>query len=357
MVVRARNFTCSRNLGSLGPYNGLDPVFIKFWGPHENGDPPSAFSPGEMGITPPPSANGSPPIYSRPRSSSARAALLRSADFDLVHMSMSLTAVRKRAVQQSNEALFNKAIAQMDTQLGLLICLLSLALLCNLKVYGQLDVIISPRENYNSALDPDSYVNFYCTSTGGTIEWRLNNTVASNFIQSRMVNFTVAAPIEGGSFLSILSIPSITNIGNTSVQCRAVDTDRGLIQRSELVYLNIQGLLGPPPNLTLSEADEQLTRLYRWDAPETLDITNIDPDIQNYQVCYNLSAAEMTCTNVSSEEEREFKFSNVHVPLLFTVSAFNVVGEGSASTVVHQPSNCSNAEGGLSLLLCFLMVD
>ena len=115
-----------------------------------------------------------------------------------------------------------------------------------------------------------------------------------------------------------------------------------------LVYLNIQGLLDPPPNLTLSEADEQLTRLLRWDAPETLNITNVDPDIQNYQVCYNLSAAEMTCTNVSSEGEREFKFSNVRVPLLFTVSAFNVVGEGSASTVVHQPSNCSNAEGGLS---------
>ena len=100
--------------------------------------------------------------------------------------------------------------------------------------------------------------------------------------------------------------------------------------------------------MTLSEADEQLTRLLRWDAPETLDITNVDPDIQNYQICYNLSATEMTCTNVSSEGEREFKFSNVLVPLLFTVSAFNVVGEGSASTVVHQPSNCSNAEGGLS---------
>ena len=28
MVVRARNFTCSRNLGSLGPYNELDPFLI-----------------------------------------------------------------------------------------------------------------------------------------------------------------------------------------------------------------------------------------------------------------------------------------------------------------------------------------
>ena len=221
-----------------------------------------------------------------------------------------------------------------------------------LNVHGQLDVTISPREDYTAALDPASRVNFNCTASTGSIEWRLNGTLAASFTQSRMVTVTPATAIGEGLFLFALSIPaSEENVGNTSIQCRAVDSDRTpvLVENSKLVYFNIQGLLDPPPNLTLSEADEQLTRLLRWDAPETLDITNVDPDIQNYQICYNLSATEMTCTNVSSEGEREFKFSNVLVPLLFTVSAFNVVGEGSASTVVHQPSNCSNAEGGLSL--------
>ena len=176
----------------------------------------------------------------------------------------------------------------------------------------------------------------------------MNSTAPNNMIiANREVTFTT--PVETDElFSSSLFIPASQDTGKTSILCTAIDTDRGVIESSQLVYLNIQGLLDPPPNLTLSEADEQLTRLLRWNVPETLDISNIDPDIQNYQVCYNLSAAEMTCINVSSEGEREFKFSNVRVPLLFTVSAFNVVGEGSASTVVHQPSNCSNAARGLS---------
>ena len=228
-----------------------------------------------------------------------------------------------------------------------------LLLLCAsvLNVKGQLNVSISPIEDYNVAppIGQNITVEFRCTSTATTIEWRVNDTVSNDMIiASRGV--TLTTPVEtDGLFSSSLFIPASQDISKTSILCRAVDSDRGLIESSQLVYLNIQGLLGPPPNLTLSEADEQLTRLLRWDAPETLDITNVDPDIQNYQICYNLSAAEMTCTNVSSEGEREFKFSNVRVPLLFTVSAFNVVGEGSASTVVHQPTNCSNAEGGLSL--------
>ena len=230
-----------------------------------------------------------------------------------------------------------------------------LLLLCAsvLNVKGQLNVSISPIEDYNVAppIGQNITVEFRCTSTATTIEWRVNDTVSNDMIiASRGVTFTT--PVEtDGLFSSSLFIPASQDIGKTSILCRAADLGANppVVENSQFVYLNIQGLLGPPPNLTLLEADEQLTRLLRWDAPETLDITNVDPDIQNYQVCYNLSATEMTCTNVSSEGEREFKFSNVRVPLLFTVSAFNVVGEGSASTVVHQPSNCSNAEGGLSL--------
>ena len=43
----------------------------------------------------------------------------------------------------------------------------------------------------------------------------------------------------------------------------------------------------------------------------------------------------LTCLNVSSLERREFKFLNVHVPLLFAVAAINVVGMGDTS------SNCT----------------
>ena len=159
---------------------------------------------------------------------------------------------------------------------------------------------------------------------------------------------TDAIEISEGKLLSTLSIPASKQNDNTSIRCSVLELDSNGIPMdfavSELIYLNIQGLLGPPPNLTLLDVDELLSRILTWDAPDTLDITNVEPDIEFYQVCYNLST-ELTCTNVSSVGEREFKFSNVRVPLLFTVTAFNVVGEGNQSSIVHQASNSDNVGG------------
>ena len=216
-----------------------------------------------------------------------------------------------------------------------------------LYVHGQLDVTIFPQEDYNAALDPDSKVTFNCTASVANIELRLNDTLAANFI-SQGVSFTAAGPIVGSElFLTTVSIPAREENDNTSVLCIAIDTSdvqNIVVEDSRLIFLRIQGLLDAPQNLTLSEADDQLSRLITWDAPPTLNITNVDPDIEYYQVCYNLSI-ELTCTNVSSVGERAFKFSNVRVPLLFTVTAFNVVGEGNESSIVHQASNCDNVGG------------
>ena len=222
----------------------------------------------------------------------------------------------------------------------ILILLLSL-------VHANAQVIaeISPDEDYNAALNPDSKVQFNCTGNSGTLIWTVDGTEATNAdIISRGVTSTVSMDIGGGMILSTLSIPASDENDHTAIQCTVVIVNPLASNKSKLIFLNIQGLLSPPPNLTLSEADEQLTRLLTWNPPDTLDITNIDPDIGYYQVCYNLST-ELTCTNVSSVGEREFKFSNVRVPLLFTVTAFNVVGEGNESSIVHQASNCDNTGG------------
>ena len=219
-------------------------------------------------------------------------------------------------------------------------------LLCAVNAQAQITAEISPNKDYNAALDPDSRILFNCTGNGDTIGWTVDGSQVSDAdIISRGVTTTSAIEISEEVRLSTLSIPASKQNDNTSIRCSVLELDSNGIPTdfavSKLIYLNIQGLLGPPPNLTLSYVDELLSRLLTWDAPDTLDITNVDPDIDFYQVCYNLST-EVTCTNVSSVGEREFKFSNVRVPLLFTVTAFNVVGEGSESSVVHQASNCDN---------------
>ena len=220
-------------------------------------------------------------------------------------------------------------------------------LLSVVNTQAQVTAVISPDEDYNAALDPNSNIVFNCTGNRDTIRWTVDNTAAGDpSIVSRGVTATSEVGVGGGIFLSISSIPASVENNNTAIQCTVADLNSVPIasNTSKLIFLNIQGLLGSPPNLSLTETDEQLSGLLTWDAPRTLNITNVEPDIEYYKVCYNLSS-ELTCTNVSSVGEREFKFSNVRVPLLFTVTAFNVVGEGNESSIVHQASNCDNNEG------------
>ena len=232
---------------------------------------------------------------------------------------------------------------------GVLDCLssffFSFLLLCVVNAQAQVTAVISPNEDYNAALDPNSNVLFNCTGNGSTFVWTVDGIAVPNpDIASRGVTASSETSIGGGMILSTLSIPASVENNNTDVLCTVIDAVSLASDRTGVISLSIQGLLGPLPNLTLSDTDEQLSRLLTWDAPPTLNITNVEPDIEFYQVCYNLST-ELTCSNVSSEGERQFKFSNVRVPLLFTVTAFNVVGEGNESSIVHQASNCDNVGG------------
>ena len=104
---------------------------------------------------------------------------------------------------------------------------------------------------------------------------------------------------------------------------------------SDPVLFKIQGLLDAPLNLVLSEAASQHMRRLSCEKPFSLDITDVDPDIECYNVCYslvNVSAEKSQCTCVN---QTEYTFLCVSVPLLFTVSAVNVVGEGEATSIPH----------------------
>ena len=85
------------------------------------------------------------------------------------------------------------------------------------------------------------------------------------------------------------------------------------------------------------------TRRLGWDEPLSLDITDVEPDISHFKVCYSLVNAEKSrCTRVN---QTEYTFLSVSVPLLSTVSAVNVVGGGSASSIPHDGNGCNNTTG------------
>ena len=210
----------------------------------------------------------------------------------------------------------------------------------------QAQVIITPQEDYNAPLDREVVVMFNCTGTAQITEWLVNDTipVLGSDPANRGVMISPVQMTGPGIFSTFLSIPATIDNDMSAIRCRVIEVngDQAMVFNSKLIYFNIQGLLGPPPNPTLSETQDGLRRVLSWDAPATLDITDIDPDIQSYQVCYNLTSSNynLICLNVSSLERREFKFLNVRVPLLFAVTATNVVGMGEPSSIVYQPSAC-----------------
>ena len=75
-----------------------------------------------------------------------------------------------------------------------------------------------------------------------------------------------------------------------------------------------------------------------WEAPESLDITDIEPDISNYRICTNLSGV---CSNTT---EFEHVFPNVRIPIEFSVTAINIVGESNASVAIYEPCDPSTGK-------------
>ena len=100
------------------------------------------------------------------------------------------------------------------------------------------------------------------------------------------------------------------------------------------------GILDPPSNLTIVNQSASHRRLF-WEAPESLDITDIEPDISNYSVCTNLSGV---CINTT---ELEHVFPNVRITIEFSVTAVNIVGESNASTAVYEP--CDPTTGKMNM--------
>ena len=113
---------------------------------------------------------------------------------------------------------------------------------------------------------------------------------------------------------------------------------------------NSVGVLGKCPGLQITplEIGSYLQRL-TWDAPSTLNITAVEPDISSYIVCSNISTE---CTTIDmaeaggdSQDLRQHKFLNLRAYINFTVTAVNIVGGGESASIVTEP--CEHTGEGL----------
>ena len=200
-------------------------------------------------------------------------------------------------------------------------------------------LVLTPNEDMIVPHNPGSFTEFRCTvnETDVVLQWGVNRTFStSNPSADRGAITTGPLEIAEGVLESTFKFPSDRENNNTLVGCRAITNGSPpFVVNSTLVVLRIQGLLDSPPNTTILESRNGSVRTLSWDAPATLDITGVDPDIQHYQICYNQTADDQVCVNISSSGKREFNFPNVAVTLLLTVRAVNVVGLGNTSSAVH----------------------
>ena len=198
--------------------------------------------------------------------------------------------------------------------------------------HSQLTAVVTPR-GYNASLDPEASFTFHCDVTStNNVQWLVDGSPSfAQEIRDRGISEsnTIAVDEATDRFRrSLFILRNITN-RNTTIVCQVIATlsnGESRVINSDPVQFQIQGLLDAPSNVMLSEADNQHMHMrLSWEEPFSLDITDVDPDIECYNVCYslvNVSAEKSQCTCVN---QTEYTFLCVSVPLLFTVSAVNVV--------------------------------
>ena len=93
--------------------------------------------------------------------------------------------------------------------------------------------------------------------------------------------------------------------------------------------LIISGLADPPSTVSVSNSNS-LNQVLSWDAPFTLDITDVVDDII-YRVCNNITNTCVDTTNTI------YVFPTTCDPVAFDVSACNPVGCSDNATVVFYP--------------------
>jgi hypothetical protein len=186
-------------------------------------------------------------------------------------------------------------------------------------------------------------------STDSSDKVSFNCTVSSNI--TPQPEFSILMQVNGEQFVgsrdeengitrlsaNVFTIEPTTETNNSNISCMAVSfSEDGVIGGSSepLVFL-VQGLLAPPPGLSITTPELRPNfRRLSWQPPFTLDITGFDPDITGYRICFSLSATSPV--NCVQTDNTSYDYLNIRLPLEFLVTAINVVGESNASRAVHQ---------------------
>ena len=215
---------------------------------------------------------------------------------------------------------------------------------------AQPTAVITPR-GYNASLDPEATFTFQCDVTGADNIWWVVDGLPStrSEIQSRGISEgdLIIVNATTGSFRGSISIERNVMNKNTTIICVA-DMISSVHVPSEPVSFKVQGLIDETSNLMLSEGANQHVRRLSWDELFSLDITDVDPDIECYKVCYSLVNVTLENSQCTCVNQTEYTFLCVSLPLLFTVSAVNVVGEGVASSILHDGCGCISTTGLIS---------
>ena len=197
--------------------------------------------------------------------------------------------------------------------------------------------VLTPAEGFNASLG--STITFNCTvvPVGLTdIFWRVNgdSDSATHIARGIVRQPNIAEP--DGTIISRIEVSATIENDNIIIQCRASgDTQVG---SSSEVTFRVQGLLDPPSGLAITDLGTGRQGL-SWMAPDSLDITGVDPDICHYNVCSSI-LNEVSCRDV---QDLEYEFVSVRIGIDFTVTAVNIVGESSVSSISYVP--CDSGTG------------
>ena len=192
-----------------------------------------------------------------------------------------------------------------------------------------------------NASEGSNPVVFACSaSLSGSIFFSANavSVADQNVQQQRGITVTVV----NASFSILTILPHLIN-DNLTITCFLGSSLGGVVFVDALLL--VQGRLPAPPNLIIMEATQSpgLQEL-SWNPPFTLDLTDQDPDILGYRVCFTMPSvnADMESSQCRITQALNYSFINVGLLLNFSVAALNPVGDGSSGVVVHQP--CTDSE-------------
>ncbi len=188
-------------------------------------------------------------------------------------------------------------------------------------------------------MNSEERARFTCvTKNSDNVAWIINGDqdidyFVSNIrrIESRIINE------QNRSCTLELTIPAIpVNRRIEEIKCEAYITRGGFYVATsvETAQYSIQGLLQMHPNVTYSSYNAT-HNLIQWLEPFTLNITDIDPDIENYTVCSHQNTTKRTligCTNSSVPPIFLPKYS---VDIFLLITAWNIVGESNNSVALH----------------------